>query len=319
MQKIPVFFRDEMVAPDSSFSPSASKPRLVVDAWRQAELTRNHVEMVAGFDPVSIDDLAKTHDRQHVMDVLMCEKPNGFGSIDRRLAASLLWTNGSITRAVEHVLEKRVPVACSPTSGFHHAGPDECEGFCTFNGLIVAAYNALERGLLGADKRVLIVDCDVHYGNGTDAFLGTVASGPKGDLLRRIVNQTAGAPHNHDRTGPSMVRWLRSMLSHELSKNNIGLVIYQAGADMHASDPLGGFASTDAMCLRDRIVFEHCRDAGVPVVWNLAGGYQRDRDKTIRPVVDLHVITMIQCVYAFAYPSRSVGDRNSSVNMKEAT
>jgi exonuclease VII small subunit len=90
MQKIPVFFRDEMVAPDSSFSPSASKPRLVVDAWRQAELTRNHVEMVAGFDPVSIDDLAKTHDRQHVMDVLMCEKPNGFGSIDRRLAASLL-------------------------------------------------------------------------------------------------------------------------------------------------------------------------------------------------------------------------------------
>lgn len=301
--KIPVFFRSEMIAPapSGSFSPSASKPGPVVNAWRTAELTRRHLEIVEDFAPVSIDDIAKTHDRKHAMDVLMGDKPNGFGSTSPEIAHSLLWTNGSITRAAEHVLTGKSPVACSPTSGFHHAGPASCEGFCTFNGLVIAAYNALERGLLGPSKRVVIIDCDVHYGNGTDEFLNVSAERAPHPLLARITNETVGGERVRD--GKSMLAWLRRVLA-KLDPAEVGLVIYQAGADMHANDPLGGYASTEAMVMRDRLVFERCRDTDIPLVWNLAGGYQRDESGSIQPVLDLHLLTMIQCVYAYVYPRR---------------
>ena len=70
------------------------------------------------------------------------------------------------------------------------------------------------------------------------------------------------------------------------------LLIYQAGADSHIHDPLGGYLSTAQMQRRDHIVFATCRLLNLPVAWNLAGGYQRDEQNSIRPVLDLHDNTL---------------------------
>ena len=66
------------------------------------------------------------------------------------------------------------------------------------------------------------------------------------------------------------------------------VVLYQAGADPHVADPLGGWLATEELRLRDATVFEALAAMGVPVVWNLAGGYQRDARGGIAPVLEIH-------------------------------
>ena len=70
------------------------------------------------------------------------------------------------------------------------------------------------------------------------------------------------------------------------------VLIYQAGADCHIDDPLGGIFTTEQLKRRDRIVFETCKEIGLPVAWNLAGGYQ----KPIRNVLDIHDNTAKECI-----------------------
>ena len=77
------------------------------------------------------------------------------------------------------------------------------------------------------------------------------------------------------------------------------LILYQAGADPHINDPLGGVMTTDQMLRRDELVFQECKAMQVPVAWNLAGGYQRDDQHGIRPVLDLHDNTMRACVQVY--------------------
>jgi acetoin utilization deacetylase AcuC-like enzyme len=74
------------------------------------------------------------------------------------------------------------------------------------------------------------------------------------------------------------------------------LLLYQAGADPHIDDPLGGWMSTAQLAQRDRIVFETAAEMGFPVAWNLAGGYQRDASGGIEPVLQIHRNTMQACV-----------------------
>ncbi len=82
-----------------------------------------------------------------------------------------------------------------------------------------------------------------------------------------------------------------------------GVIIYQAGADAHCEDPLGGILTTEELMERDRKVFEIARDLGVGIAWTLAGGYQKDSDGGISKVVEIHlntfravmVVTMISC------------------------
>ena len=95
---------------------------------------------------------------------LACEMANGFGNRSAGVAASLAYTSGSMVAAAEHAVLHR-EVVCSPTSGFHHAEYGSAGGYCTFNGLMVTALALKDAGLV---NRVAILDCDAHYGNGTD-------------------------------------------------------------------------------------------------------------------------------------------------------
>lgn len=280
-----VFYRPEQTAINSgAYSPSAAKPALVVRDWLARGLIRE--SDVMGFEPVSRDDLKRAHAPQFVDDVLELRVDNGFGNRDPQVAASLPYTSGSLLAAARHALKYRENV-CSPTSGFHHAGYDFAQGYCTFNGLMVTALALLETGQV---QSIGILDCDAHYGNGTDDIIAKLG-------LRSIRHFTMGRSfHSREDVGPyacHFKRWLDEAIR---DCAGVDLLIYQAGADPHVNDPLGKILTGVEMAQRDHAVFEAFK--GLPLVWNLAGGYQRDAAGGIEPVLKLHRATAeIQNIY----------------------
>lgn len=273
---LPVFYRPEQVAQNStSYSPSATKPKLVLQDWHKRGLDIQ----VLSFEPATYGDLYLAHNPGYVDAVLNLQADNGFDNRDPQVAASLPYTTGSLLAAAEHAVLHKTHT-CSLTSGFHHAGYSFGGGYCTFNGLMVAAIKLREDGVVNA---VGILDCDAHYGNGTQDIIEHLD-------LKWVKHFTAGRhfvdAQDAGKSGGAYLRWLDKAVT-ELQ--DCDLIIYQAGADPHINDPLGGILSEIAMHRRDLMVREAFD--GKPLAWNLAGGYQRDRDGGIAPVLRLHRTT----------------------------
>jgi acetoin utilization deacetylase AcuC-like enzyme len=252
----------------------------VVAAWQAAGLPIT----VNGIIAATESDLCLAHDPVFVRGVLDQTVENGFGDTSPDVSASLPYTTGAMIDAARSAFQGGI--ACAPVSGFHHAGYDYAADFCTFNGLVVTARKLFNEGIL---KRVLILDCDMHYGDGTDAIITRL------HLKESIENATFGRWFHNPSQATAYLNRLRETVA---SFDSFDLVLYQAGADVHVSDPLGGVLTTAQMIERDRLVFEAARTSGTPVAWNLAGGYQEPLSK----VVELHVNTMRECVRAYGVP-----------------
>lgn len=276
---LPVFFSPEMVADSASFSPSAAKPAKVVDSWRRRGLPI----AVHAVTPATPEQLALAHDPDHVRAILAGRAPNGFGNRSLEVAASLPYTTGAMLSAARHAIRERT-IASAPCSGFHHAGYRDVQGFCTFNGLMVTACALRQEGLAA---RVGILDCDMHYGNGTDAIVRHLGA------EHWVHHFTAGADHSLPSQAEPFLTNLPALVS-ELGDCDV--VLYQAGADPHVDDPLGGWLTTEQLRRRDAIVFDTLASLGVPVVWNLAGGYQKAKDGSIPKVLEIHDNTALECV-----------------------
>ena len=255
-------------------SPSAWKPTLVMEAWRAEGIPIEIIQPRA----LSAEELALAHDATYVRDVLSCAVENGFGNALPAIAASLPWTTGSFATAALEAARHGGAVA-SPTSGFHHAGYDHGGGFCTFNGLVIAA--RLVRAAFPSDE-VGILDCDVHYGNGTVGIIERLDLG-------FIRHWTFGGERIDSDDAEA---WLERLPDIVASFRGCRALLYQAGADPHVDDPLGGVLTSEQLARRDAIVFEGCRALDLPVAWNLAGGYQTP----IERVLEIHVATARACV-----------------------
>ena len=265
-----VVYSEAMTAPAQGGSPSAGKPGPVIAAWRAAWRGLQVRPPV----PATVDELCRAHDRSYVEDVLALRRPNGFGTLSAEVAASLPYTTGALLTAARWALEEGGAVA-APVSGFHHAHWAGGGDYCTFNGLMVTA-QALRADAPGL--QVGILDYDYHYGDGTE------------DILRRvgragITHVTAGADWHR---GADASAFLTAIADHLAMLAHCDLVLYQAGADPHIDDPLGGFLTTAELQRRDELVFQDLRALGISVAWDLAGGYQTPLAK----VVDIHVGTM---------------------------
>jgi len=270
-----VFYnKQQSVKGNSSFSPSAGKPTRVIDGWQKLGLP---VEILS-FSPLHPKDVALAHSEEYVQGILDQTRTNGFGNRLKIVADSLLWTTGSFVAAARHAVTTG-EAAISPTSGFHHARYGDGGGFCTFNGLVIAAQILRRDGLA---NRVGILDLDQHYGDGTVDIVKKLG-------LDYIEHYTYGG---YSITPENAEAWLRSLPDIVKSFKDCDVVLFQAGADSHIDDPLGGSFTTDQMRRRDRIVFETLKNLGVPVAWNLAGGYQDPIEK----VLEIHNNTAIQCV-----------------------
>lgn len=269
-KSIPIFYRPEMVATTDSYSPSAAKPQLVIEDWLCGAIQPGDIH---SFKPVDKADLYLAHSKDYVDGVLSCNLPNGFYNYDQAVANSLPYTVGSMVAATLHVAQHG-GFACSPTSGFHHARYGEGGGFCTFNGLMVAALLARMQGY-----RVGILDFDAHYGDGTDNILSKNPG-------HGIKHHTFGA---HFPTGNKAIGWTGWLQDAIEDLRDCDVVLYQAGADPYEHDPLGGQMSMTALAHRDELVFGGLKN----VAWNLAGGYTRDSDGGISAVLSIHHYTLL--------------------------
>lgn len=288
MKSVPVFFSSKVVARIASFSPSAHKPAYVVRSWME----KFPIDVRAP-RPAVEDDFLLAHDMKYVLDVLCLKAKNGFGGKEPEIAAALPYMIGSMVDAALEAIENG-SVAVTPCAGFHHAGYYDGGAFCTFNGLVIAARKVLAGGLV---KRVGILDCDQHYGDGTEEILA------ERKLHDRIRHVTAGK--HYERDGRTFLSKLPAIVE---SFADCGLLIYQAGADPHVDDPLGGYLDTRQLQERDNIVFGLCKDLALPVAWNTAGGYQEPLSK----VLTIHDNTMSECVATFVDPPRVCDSRPES-------
>lgn len=280
MEKLSIFYNaNQSVKSNKSFSPSAGKPELIAKLFNNNEKVR----IRSSWEPLTIDQMSVAHARFFVDGVMSCERSNGFGNKSPEIAASLPWTNGSFYNAAKYAFQNKT-VAMSPTSGFHHAEWARSESFCTFNGLMITAVLLQEELSL---SKIGIIDFDAHYGNGTDDIIATL----KIDYIEHFTFGGMKQKFNMDYDF-----WLEG-LEAKLTKqfHDCDLLLYQAGADPHVDDPLGGFLTTEQMRLRDRIVFNISKKLGIPIAWNLAGGYQ----DPIENVLELHENTLLECLRVY--------------------
>jgi acetoin utilization deacetylase AcuC-like enzyme len=187
-------------------------------------------------------------------------------------------------------------VAANLAGGTHHASRDRGAGYCVFNDAAVAARAMRAEGRV---RRVVILDCDVHQGDGTAAIFATDPTvftfsihgaknyplwKPPSDLDVGLADGTGDAAYLE-----ALDRGVRQALE----RAGAELVIYLAGADPFAGDRLGRLAvSKQGLAERDRLVFERCRAARLPVAVTMAGGYARD----VKDTVEIHLQTVREAI-----------------------
>jgi acetoin utilization deacetylase AcuC-like enzyme len=209
----------------------------------------------------------------------------------RELVERSLRSTGAAVDAAAAALEDGV--AASLAGGTHHAGTDWGEGYCVFNDTAVAAREMQARGVV---ERVLILDCDVHQGNGTaeifahDPSVFTMSiHGARNFPLRKHPSSLDVALE--DGAGDDeYLRALAAALAESFDRARAGLVLYIAGADPYAGDRLGRLGLTKAGLLeRDRMVLAAARAADAPVAIVCGGGYCQE----LEAIVDIHAATML--------------------------
>jgi acetoin utilization deacetylase AcuC-like enzyme len=176
--------------------------------------------------------------------------------------------------------------------GFHHAFPDHGEGFCLLNDVAVAARKMIEEKLA---RKVMVVDCDLHQGNGTAAALAG-----REDVFTLSIHQMDIYPTEKPLStvdvglwaGDGDAKYLAELGAHIpriYNEFRPDLVFYLAGADPYEKDQLGGLSLTKAgLKERDKVVIENARRLKIPVAVVLAGGYAAE----IKDTVDIHLNTV---------------------------
>lgn len=166
--------------------------------------------------------------------------------------------------------------------GTHHALPDRAEGFCVLNDVAVALRVLQQAAWV---RRALVVDLDVHQGNGTAAFFGGARAWPAGGVYTFSMHGARNFPFRKppstrdvpldDGTGDgAYLALLAEHLPAALAESQPDLVVYLGGVDVVAGDRFGRLALTRAgLAARDRFVCETVRAAGVPLCLLLSGGY----------------------------------------------
>jgi acetoin utilization deacetylase AcuC-like enzyme len=249
--------------------------------------------------PVTEEDLLRVHTRAYV-DAVRTGEPRALAESQKfpwspELYPSVCLTSGGCLAAARRAREDGVAAAI--VSGFHHAHADHGEGFCTFNGLVVAIDAMIASGEI---RSAAVLDMDLHYGNGTASL---ARSRPHLFNLSIYGNDYAANTAYRDVTelrhedGPNhrsialaagarraaMMAAMEEGLALLLEAGRPDLLIYQAGADPYREDPYSPLdLDHDDLRARDRRAFAFAREHGLPIAWVLAGGYTEDTAKVVR-------------------------------------
>lgn len=212
----------------------------------------------------------------------------GFPLTAQLLERELIITQGTIDGAL-FAIENGI--AFNVAGGTHHAGSNWGEGFCLLNDQAICANYLLYNNLA---KRILIIDLDVHQGNGTseifknnDRVFTFSMHGDKNFPFRKEISNL-DIPLDNGIEDDAYLNLLVKNLKVISEKHKPDFVFYLSGVDILATDKLGKLALTKQGCKeRDRIVFQFCKDNNLPKQVCMGGGYSTD----IKVIVDAHCNT----------------------------
>ena len=289
-----IFYTDQYVLPLPPWH------RFPMEKYRLLR-ERVQAEGLAGKDGLQLppaatdEEILRAHDRGYLQRVVSGElaaeeqRRIGFPWSPQMVERSRR-SSGATLAAARAALEEGVGVNLA--GGTHHAFRDRGEGYCVFNDSAIAALTLQAEGRV---RRVVILDCDVHQGNGTAAIL---AGDPT--VFTFSIHAANNFPFDKeasdldielpDGTGDrDYLQALEKGVCHALSAAQADLAIYLAGADPFEGDRLGRLKLTKSgLAARDRMVFELCHASGVPVAVTMAGGYAR----RIEDCADIHFATV---------------------------
>lgn len=245
--------------------------------------------------PVSNEEILRAHTREYlgrVLDGSISAKEMrriGFPWTERMIERSRRASGGTLD-ACRAALEDGL--SANLAGGTHHAFADQGEGYCVFNDSVIAVRALQAEELVG---RVVILDTDVHQGNGTAAILSKDTSiftfsvhGDKNFPFRKEKSDL-DIPLPDGADDGEFLDALEKGLEQAMESSEADLAIYLAGADPFEGDKLGRLSvSKEGLAQRDRMVFGTCRGRGIPVVATMAGGYAPEIEHT----VDIHFQTV---------------------------
>jgi acetoin utilization deacetylase AcuC-like enzyme len=280
-------------------------------------------------ESIEIEDVLRVHERGYVerliggtlseREIRQMELPYSKEIVD----ATLLGCGGTLEAAR---LALRDGAACAIGGGFHHAHADHGEGFCILNDVAIALARLLHDG---AVERAMVIDLDVHDGNGTAAIFppvageqrrgstgflrNGVASGSMMPSAEGVFTLSMHQQNNYPAYKPpssldvpladgtedaEYLEALESALEAAFAHFRPQLIAYVAGADPYVEDKLGGLALTIVgLKQRDRTVFRAAQLAGAPVFSVYAGGYARRVEDT----VTIHANTVVAAAEVFSF------------------
>ncbi|SMQ69561.1 Acetoin utilization deacetylase AcuC [Altererythrobacter xiamenensis] len=235
-------------------------------------------------DPMPREWLEAVHCPTYVDEVFRAEVPRekerriGF-PVTPHIASRVRHTNGGTWLAAQ--LAKQHGYAANSAAGSHHALHDTGAGYCVFNDLAVAANRLIAEG---DARRILIVDCDVHQGDGTASL-----TAGRADIFTLSLHAEKNFPVRKARSsldvnlpdGMNDDGYMEALTRHLpdiMADFEPDLVLYQAGVDPHGDDKLGRLDLTDeGLRARDRYVVSEARRRGLPIASALGGGYGDDQ------------------------------------------
>ena len=247
--------------------------------------------------PCSVETLKFAHSDKYIQNILNKTlniegvKKIGFPLVDSVVKRSLVATGGTVLASK---LAINYGISCNTAGGSHHANYNEGAGYCVFNDVAVAAHYLINRGLA---NKILIVDLDVHQGNGnSDIFkenrnVFTFSMHSKSNYPAKKSKSDIDVELEDNLEDQTYIKKLKYYLG-ELNKENFDFVFYIAGVDVHFNDRLGKLKISDeGIRLRDEIVVENFFSKKIPLCGVLGGGYNKDFNK----LVELHSILHQSC------------------------
>ena len=244
--------------------------------------------------PCSDETLKKAHSENYIKNIKnktldeKTIKKIGFPLVDSVVQRSLVATGGTVLASK---LAINNGVACNTAGGSHHANFEGGAGYCVFNDVAVAAHYLLDRGLAG---KILIVDLDVHQGNGSaDIFsdnrnVFTFSMHSKSNYPAKKSVSDIDVELSDYMEDEKYIKILKFYLN-QLNRENFDYVFYIAGVDIHFNDRLGKLKISDeGIKQRDELVTENFFSKGIPLCGVLGGGYNKDFNKLVELHASLH-------------------------------
>jgi acetoin utilization deacetylase AcuC-like enzyme len=246
-------------------------------------------------EPLTEEQILRVHDAHYWQKLKLLrlsdreQRESGFPISSRLIDRERIICNGTVLGALKALEGSQC--AFNVAGGTHHAYSDKAEGFCLLNDIAIAASELLYNKKV---KKILVIDLDVHQGNGTakifetDNRVFTFSMHGDRNYPFRKEKSNLDIPLPNGISDEAYLALLKSQLDYLKANVKTDFVFYQAGVDILASDKLGKLGVSISGCAeRDTLVFEFCKQQALPLQVTMGGGYS----PKIKDIVEAHANT----------------------------